>query len=151
MLRLLQLATSLHFSRVITCGQMTSDPGYYRRISDTVERTRAGLPPEQRGQLDKNAGRFKHAVLVGALSLCVLLAVMYACDYLVARYRAAKTANAFGTVQIERLYAIHQKGGKTEYHSGGTETQSCLHSLFPHFAIPPCWYARRHTEQRTDF
>jgi hypothetical protein len=52
-------------------------------------------------------------VLAGAL---LLAGMVYAGDYFFVRYRMAhpKTGEAFGTVQMEWLYAIPQKNGKSE-------------------------------------
>jgi hypothetical protein len=82
----------------------------------------------------------------------ILLALVYAGDYAVLRYRIARGKNdeAFGTVTMERLYAIPQKSGKTEYEFDAQQpevTLPCVHSLFPHASQSPCWYLRRNSQK----
>ena len=66
----------------------------------------------------------KRALAGGAL----LLGLLYAGDYLFVRYRMAyPTAGAaFGNVVIER---------------------PCVHSLFPHLGLSPCWYLKRNSQK----
>ena len=74
-------------------------------------------------------------------------ALVYAGDMVWARFRLAGDNSQFvETSQIRRLYAIPQKNGKFSFSFGDPETQSCIHSLFPHFDYPPCWY--EHREQK---
>ncbi|HLJ28756.1 MAG TPA: hypothetical protein VKY85_18755 [Candidatus Angelobacter sp.] len=88
-------------------------------------------------------------VLLAAL---VLLCLTYAGDYLQIRYRAWRNGQPYGTVTIQIMYALSEKGGqgvnRTEYQSGGTQDQTCVNSLFPHLGYAPCWYLRR-TPQKT--
>ena len=84
------------------------------------------------------------------LAACLLLAAVYASDYLSLRYRIPGSREPFGTVQVERYYAVPQKNGKTEFLFDQTETQKCVHSLFPHFGDNPCWYVSRHKQKRID-
>ena len=88
-------------------------------------------------------------VLTGTVLLAVLV---YAGDYLFVRYRMAypKAGAAFGTVQMERLYAIPQKNGKIDYEFDARQpevTTPCVHSLFPHMGNRPCWYLRRNSQK----
>jgi hypothetical protein len=82
------------------------------------------------------------------LAAVLLIAVVYACDYIVLRYRIAKNRNAFGTVTVERYYAIKQKNGKTEFSTGDSQDVTCVNSLFPHSGYAPCWYVSRHPEKQ---
>lgn len=81
----------------------------------------------------------KRAIAVAALALSIL----YACDYFSVRFRIPAGREPLGTVQIRRYYAIPLKNGKTEFTSAGSETQACVHSLFPHLGRNPCWYLNR--------
>jgi hypothetical protein len=85
------------------------------------------------------------------LALVGALCVAYVVDFALARYRMAGNHNAFGSVTIDRYSAIAEKANKTEFNYLGSENRTCLHSLFPHAGYPPCWYARRHTQQRIDY
>jgi hypothetical protein len=88
--------------------------------------------------------------------LCVLGAIIlfaalgYAADYLSLRFRFPGNRNPFGTVTVTQMYVIHEKNGKTEYQFPPPQEQVCVQSLFPHFGYSPCWYLKRHTEQRID-
>ena len=86
--------------------------------------------------------------LLGAMIL--FAALMYAADYLSLRFRIPKNRNPFGTVTVTQTYVIHEKNGKTEYQFPPPQDQVCVQSLFPHFGYSPCWYLRRHPEQRTN-
>jgi hypothetical protein len=95
------------------------------------------------------------AFLIGrrALTGAVLLpALIYAGDYFFVRYRMAhpKSSDAFGTVRMERLYAIPQKNGKIDYEFDARQpdvTMPCVRSLFPHMGNSPCWYLQRNSKK----
>ncbi|HLH01264.1 MAG TPA: hypothetical protein VKX25_00715 [Bryobacteraceae bacterium] len=84
------------------------------------------------------------------LTIVLLLAVVYVCDYLVLRIRIAMGRTATGSVTVRPVYAVPQKDKKTEFLVGDPVQQSCVHSIFPHMGDAPCWYLERHTEQRID-
>ncbi len=84
------------------------------------------------------------------LAIIVLLAIAYVCDYALLRYRIARNRDAFGTVTVQKFYAIREKTGKTEFGTGDPEDVTCANSLFPHSGYTPCWYLRRHPEQQID-
>jgi len=86
-----------------------------------------------------------------ALGLIALVLVTYVVDYAQLRYRVWRNTNAFGTVQVEKYYAVHEKNNKTEYmFPHDAQSQDCVHSLFPHMGYSPCWYLNRNREQRID-
>jgi len=94
---------------------------------------------------------FVKRVVVRALALVIVaVVVLYVGDYVQLRYRIARSRNAYGTVTVERFDAIKEKNNRTEFVFEDPEKQTCAHSLFPHGGYPPCWYASRHTEKRTD-
>jgi hypothetical protein len=80
----------------------------------------------------------------------VLAAMVYAGDYAVFRFRVATNRNPYGSVTVDRVYAVPQKNGKTEFLFDPPAPQTCVHALFPHQGYSPCWYLSKHTEQRTD-
>lgn len=88
-------------------------------------------------------GRKKRVLLVGIILLCCL----YLGDYLQIRYRVWRNHDPYGTVTVQILYAISEKGSpgtnKTEYASGDVQDWTCVQALFPHFGYSPCWYLRR--------
>ena len=88
----------------------------------------------------------------GGGAVIVLLVLVYAGDDIRVRWKMAhpKSGDAFGTVQMERLYAIPQKNGKVEYEFDALQpevTTPCVHSLFPHMGDTPCWYLRRNSQK----
>jgi hypothetical protein len=76
---------------------------------------------------------------------------VYACDYLLLRYKAAAAERgAFGSVQSQTYYAVRQKDGKVEFMYNDPQNERCVNSLFPHLGNRPCWYAKRHTLRRVN-
>jgi hypothetical protein len=68
------------------------------------------------------------------------------------RLRAAypRLGKAYDSVQVERLYAIALKNGRTEYELDAQQpevTVTCVRTLFPHQGYPPCWYVRRNSQK----
>jgi hypothetical protein len=94
--------------------------------------------------------RLRQLLVRACLALAVLFAFVYIADYLAARWHVPPNRELFGSVLVRRYYAVGEKNGKTEFLFNPPETQPCLNSLFPHFGYTPCWYLRRHTEQRTN-
>jgi len=129
---------------------MSSDRSYYRHISDIIEELRPGLPPVHRPGSGRNGGRIKRIALRGLLSLCLLAAGLYVGDYVVARYRLSHGVG-LDTINVDHVYAIRQKSGKTEFEEVGREADTCVRALFPHSGYDPCWYLSRHREQQTNF
>jgi len=86
------------------------------------------------------------------VSLILVLALLYAADYGWLRLRAIfpKLGQAFGTVQMVRLYAIAIKGGKVEYQFDARQpevTVPCVRCLLPHLGQKPCWYLQRQSQK----
>jgi len=85
----------------------------------------------------------RRILLIAIGALCLI----YLCDYLSVKYRIPKSREPFRIVTVKVFYAVPQKNGKTQFTSSGTEDQSCVNSLFPHFGMTPCWYLNRHKEK----
>ncbi|MFZ0821112.1 MAG: hypothetical protein WAM91_13665 [Candidatus Acidiferrales bacterium] len=75
----------------------------------------------------------------------VLTAVTYACDFawLHIRMIRPKPGNPFDTVHLERVIAVELKSGKYDLTLAPPEDRPCVHSLFPHSGLSPCWYVKR--------
>ena len=84
------------------------------------------------------------------IAILLLAAALYICDYASIRYRLSKNHSPLGTVQIQRYYAVREKDRKTEFMFAEPETQTCVHSLFPHLGYRPCWYVGRRNVKRID-
>lgn len=85
-----------------------------------------------------------------ALYALFAAALLYTADYLSLRYRIPNR-EPFGSVTVQRYYALHKSKQKTNFMFADPETQTCVRSLFPHSGYPPCWYLSRHAEQRIDY
>jgi hypothetical protein len=77
--------------------------------------------------------------------LLVVLAILYAGDWIVLRLRAG-SADAH-SVQVEQFLRTPLKGQKEEFDYMGTVAQPCVSSLFPHQSESPCWWLERHKIQ----
>ena len=130
---------------------MSSGRGYYQRISELLDRTSGGLTGLGRERPARLSARgVRRALVATVVLLSILTGVVFTADYLVLRIRMALKTNTFDTVQVQRIYYLQLKNGKTEITPGEMETQTCVRSLFPHLGYSPCWYARRRTEKRVD-
>ncbi|HXW89171.1 MAG TPA: hypothetical protein VEK33_01355 [Terriglobales bacterium] len=89
-------------------------------------------------------------LLYGSGATILLLALVYAGDYVAWRFGLPAHRQPFGNVAVQQVYVIHEKSGKTEYQFPPPENQVCVEALFPHVGYSPCWYLRKHTEQRID-
>ncbi|HEY7390636.1 MAG TPA: hypothetical protein VH640_19110 [Bryobacteraceae bacterium] len=82
------------------------------------------------------------------LFITILVAcLVYAGDYLSLRLQVPNRRPQFGSVLVERYYAVPLKNRRTEFMPAQPAPVTCVHSLFPHFGDPPCWYLSRHTRQ----
>jgi hypothetical protein len=92
----------------------------------------------------------RRILLTAILGLTGASALAFAIDYAVFRIRVATNHNAFGWVTVRHYYAVLEKNGKTTFMFDPPQPWPCVNSLFPHARSFPCWYLRRHPEQRTD-
>jgi len=86
------------------------------------------------------------------ISALAALCALYAGDELYFQYRihSARSAEALGAVDMQRVLAIQLKGGKVEYtmdRQQPDQIQKCVHSLFPHAGFNPCWYLLRQSQK----
>ena len=82
-----------------------------------------------------------------AILVVVLVCILYAGDLISVELRR----NPLSVVQINKIYAVPQKGGKTEFDTGEPESQTCVNSIFSHLGYSPCWYMRRHRNQQVNY
>ena len=87
-------------------------------------------------------------------ALILLVALAYGYDFASVRRRmsAQKPGDPFDVVTYPHLLAIPQKGNKVDYEldaQSPLETESCVHSLFPHYGYTPCWYILRKSKSPT--
>ena len=89
-------------------------------------------------------------LLTVLLTVAGVAILTYAADFAVFRIRVATNRNAYGSVVVNHYYAVAQKNGKTQFIFDPPQAEACVNALFPHAGGLPCWYLRRHPEQRTD-
>lgn len=82
-----------------------------------------------------------------ALAFILAAVLLYAGDYLSWRFQIPNRPQV-GTVHIQPYLAVPRKDGKIEYMLDDPVDQPCVHSLFPHFGDPPCWYLARQKNKR---
>lgn len=114
--------------------------------------------------------RTRRLALRGALTLLILVGILYTGDYAFVKYRlsgarsearsgAGSAANSpsgpspaapggpLDTVQVQRTYEIPHKDGRAEFAFAEPQTVTCVRSIFPHLGYSPCWYLKRHSQQ----
>jgi hypothetical protein len=82
----------------------------------------------------------KRALGIAALGLILF----YIADDASARFGIPGHRPTFGSVQVQRQWAVLQKNKKTEFYFDPPEDQACVNALLPHFGVEPCWYLNRH-------
>ncbi len=87
-------------------------------------------------------------------AILLMIGVAYGYDYAPVRRRmgAQKPGDPFDVVTYPHLLAIPQKGNKVDYEldvQSPMVTESCVHSLFPHYGYTPCWYVLRRSKNPT--
>ncbi len=87
-------------------------------------------------------------------ALLMVIAVTYGYDYASVRRRmnTQKPGDPFDSVTYPHILEIPEKGNKVEYAldaQSPMETESCVHSLFPHYGYTPCWYVVRRSKSPT--
>ena len=91
--------------------------------------------------------RFVLRMLFGSV---FVLCVAYLSDFLLLRWKYFGKHNPTGTVIVKTYFAVPRKDGRTEFMFNDPQEQTCVHSLFPHSGLSPCWYLSRHQEKRID-
>ena len=83
-----------------------------------------------------------------ALLVVVLLALVYAGDYVWVRVPIPAGRARYDTVTVRPCYDVTLKSGKSDFYFLDPQRQTCVNSLFPHFGYSPCWYLRKHPHPR---
>jgi len=78
------------------------------------------------------------------------LAAVYLADYVSLRFHIPASRQAYGSVQVQTLYAVKQKNGRLEYSLGDTESETCVRSVFPQMGLAPCWYLAGHATKQIE-
>ena len=79
------------------------------------------------------------------VAVVAAVAILYAADDLIVRYRLAHRRANDPLEEVRTYYAARLKNGKVEIFYDAPQIEACVHSVFPHFGYRPCWYVRRAT------
>jgi hypothetical protein len=90
-----------------------------------------------------NAALVKRIAILVVISVCIA----YLADLVAVKLRH----DPLSLVQINKIYAVPQKGGKTAFDAGEPEPETCVNSIFPHLGYSPCWYVNRHRNQQVNY
>lgn len=90
-------------------------------------------------------------IFLGILLFTLAAATLtFVVDFGLFRLRVAANRNPYGSVVVSHSYAVLQKNGKTQFIFDPPAPETCVHALFPHSGMQPCWYLSRHPEQQTN-
>jgi len=90
-------------------------------------------------------------IFLGLLLFLLGTAVLtFVVDLGLFRLRVASNRDPYGSVVVTRYYAVPQKNGKTQFIFDPPAPETCVHAVYPHTGMQPCWYLRRHPEQHTN-
>lgn len=75
-----------------------------------------------------------------ALIAIAALVALYLADYALLRHKMANPDQTVAYGTITSFYGTATKGGKMEIFTDQPQTETCVHSLFPHAGYRACWY-----------
>ncbi len=79
------------------------------------------------------------------IALPILLMLLFGDDYLWLRFRISHPEAGKALDTVEFYWATPLKDGKEEIFLDQPQTETCVHSLFPHLGHKPCWYGGEQT------
>jgi hypothetical protein len=94
--------------------------------------------------------RLRRIFLATLLAVLAIAILAFGVDFAVFRVRVAANKSPYGSVTVNHYYAVMQKNGKFEYIFDPPQDEACVNALFPHAGSMPCWYLRKHPDQRTN-
>ncbi len=94
--------------------------------------------------------RPKTLFLWSAGILAALILILYASDFAWFGYREWKPKPKDPLETLTFYYATSMKNGRVEIFYDQPQTQTCVHSLFPHAGYTPCWYLNRSDIKRIE-
>lgn len=94
--------------------------------------------------------RLQRTFLFAIAGILAIAGLAFALDVAIFRLRVAMNWGAYGSVTVTHYTAVLLKNGKTQFTFDPPVPWTCIHAVFPHDGLLPCWYLQRHPEQRTD-
>ena len=119
------------------------------RIIQAVTAVEGNKADDENGPSSLTSPWLRRIALTSLLAGVGVLGIAYGTDYCVFRYRVATKRQPFGSVAVEHYTAVQHKDGKAELIFDPPVQETCVQSFFPHASYPPCWFLKRHAEQRT--
>jgi hypothetical protein len=83
-------------------------------------------------------------IVIGVLAFAI---VLYLGDYAVLKVRASSGNGSSAFAAIPITVGTPMKDGRVQIFTSDAQTETCVHSLFPHFGYRPCWYVKQHQMQ----
>jgi len=90
----------------------------------------------------------KRAVARIFFAVTIAAALLYAGDHVSWRFGFTSQGAQYRTVRVQPYLAVPQKNGRTQFMLEDPVDAKCSTSPFPQGGVSPCWYLRRHAEQR---
>jgi len=87
-----------------------------------------------------------HIVKRGLKVAVLALALLYLGDFLSVRFQIPHR-ELLEPVEVQTFYQVRLKGKKVEYMKADSQTETCVHSLFPQIGYTPCWYLMSHRQK----
>ncbi len=84
------------------------------------------------------------------VALVALAAIYYLGEEFSLRLPIPASRVVLSQIPVESYDAVRLKSGRTEFYFDAPRTVTCVNAELPHLGYAPCWYVRRHAEQRTD-
>jgi len=81
------------------------------------------------------------------LALVAVVASIYRLDYFWLRMHLPRAQQ---NVTVYPYYSVKQRSGKSDFYMLDPQVQTCVDSLFPHMGSSPCWYLKKHVNQKID-
>jgi hypothetical protein len=84
----------------------------------------------------------------GLFALLAVFSAAWLLDLAVYQVRRAMHAEVGGSVRVYHYLAVPLKSGRYEIDPELTEDVPCVRAMFPQGGSEPCWYLRRHADDR---
>ncbi len=129
----------------LSCAELSTEGTY--SLSASPQAYNLDLVTDRPSNLRDRLRRIFLGLVLFLLGTTLLL---FCADFLLFRLRVATNRDPYGSVVVSHYYAVLQKNGKTQFIFDPPASETCVHALFPHSGMNPCWYLSRHPEQRTN-
>ena len=95
---------------------------------------------------DRGKHGARRHVLLALAALVAAWVLVYAADWALLMLRG-RTGGAHGSVVVESTDVVREKGNKLEFFDNPSQSEPCVHALFPHQGERACWWLARHSDR----